>query len=218
MERFPDRRDAGCRLAGRLSDYRDRDCVVLALPRGGVPVAAEIARQLSAPLDLLMVRKIGAPGHPEFAIGAVVDGAQPQHVMNDHIPKAFRPPDDYVESEIRRLTAEIERRRQLYLGDRAPVPVAGRCAILVDDGIATGATALAALRALARLKPAEIVLAVPVAAPDALERLRPEADRIICLLEPWPFRAVGLHYENFDQVQDAEVMAALRESQGRGLG
>lgn len=213
MQRFPDRREAGRRLAEQLSDYKKRDCVVLALPRGGVPVAAEIAKQLLAPLDLLMVRKIGAPGHPEFAIGAVVEGAQPQHVMNDHIPKSFRPTDDYVDAEISRLTAEIERRRQRYLGDRKPVPVAGRTAILVDDGIATGATALVALRALARLKPAEIVLAVPVAAQDALERLRSETDRIICLLDPWPFRAVGLHYENFDQVEDNEVVAALRETQ-----
>ena len=133
LQRFPDRREAGRRFAEQLSDYKKRDCVVLALPRGGVPVAAEIAKQLLAPLDLLMVPKFGAPGLPEFAVGAVVDGTQPQHVMNDYIPKAFRPTDDYVDTEISRLTAEIERRRQRYLGDHKPVPVAGRIAACICD-------------------------------------------------------------------------------------
>lgn len=206
---FADRTQAGQQLAGRLGEYQGRDCVVLALPRGGVPVALPVARALSATLDLLFVRKIGAPHHSEFAIGAVVDGADPQVVLNDGLPPQLAAPGGYLDSQVPLLLEEIERRRKTYLGGRAPVDPKGRTVIVVDDGIATGATMLAGLRGLARLGPAQVVVAVPVAAPEAVERLRDAADRILCLHMPGPFRAVGLHYGDFTQVGDAEVVAAL---------
>jgi putative phosphoribosyl transferase len=208
---FADRTDAGRQLAGRLGDVRGRDCVVLALPRGGVPVALPVSRVLGAPLDLLFVRKIGAPHHPEFAIGAVVDGADPQVVLNDDLPAPLAAPGGYVDSQVPLLLEQISRRRQAYLGGRAPVPVQGRIVVVVDDGIATGATMLAALRGLARLDPAQVIVAVPVAAAEAVERLHGAADRILCLHMPRPFLAVGLHYADFDQVSDAEVVAALAD-------
>ncbi|WP_347138244.1 phosphoribosyltransferase [Paracoccus sp. SSK6] len=204
---FADRAEAGGKLAERLTPWLGQDCVVLALPRGGVPVALPVARMLGAPLDLLFVRKIGAPGFPEFAIGAVVDGADPQVVLNEGM--SHRIPQGYLETEVPRLLAEIDRRRKAYRGDRPPVPVAGRTAIVVDDGVATGATMLAGLQGLARQNPARIIVAVPVGARDALDRLRGIADQILCLECPHPFRAVGLHYRDFDQVGDAEVIAAL---------
>ncbi|WP_207100829.1 phosphoribosyltransferase [Paracoccus shandongensis] len=209
---FSDRTQAGALLADRLTAYQGRDCVVLALPRGGVPVALPVARMLGAPLDLLFVRKIGAPGQPEFAIGAVVDGDPPQVVMNKDVPPRLAAPGGYLETEIPRLLEEVDRRRQLYGGGRQPVPVAGKVAIVVDDGIATGATMRAALLGLARQNPARIVLAVPVAAPEALEPLGDIAHEVICLRVPGDFRAVGLHYRDFPQVSDAEVVAALRDA------
>ncbi|WP_265502869.1 phosphoribosyltransferase [Paracoccus beibuensis] len=210
LERFPDRTEAGRALARQLSEYADQDCVVMALPRGGVPVGLEVANALSAPLELLLVRKIGAPNHPEYAIGAVVDGADPQVVMNEGLPPALAAPAGYVETEVQRLLEEIERRRQLYLGGRTPIPVAGKAVIVVDDGIATGATARVAIAALSRHKPSSVILAVPVAAEDALDKLRPAVDRILCLLMPSPFQSVGQHYLDFEQVSDQEVITALR--------
>lgn len=206
---FSNRTEAGRALAGQLTEYAGQDCVVLALPRGGVPVGLEIANSLAAPLELLLVRKIGAPGHPEYAIGAVVDGAEPQVVMNEGLPPSLAAPRGHVEAEVQRLLHEIERRRRIYLGKRPPVPLEGKAVIVVDDGIATGATALVALRAVSKQKPASVTLAVPVAAEEALIKLRPEADRIRCLLTPFPFRAVGLHYLDFEQVSDQEVTTAL---------
>ena len=208
---FSDRDEAGQQLADRLAPYQGQDCVVLALPRGGVPVALPVARMLGAPLDVLFVRKIGAADYPEFAIGAVVDGDNPQVVMNEGMPPGFAAPDGYLETEVPRLLQEIDRRRQLYLGDRKPVPIGGKVAIVVDDGIATGATMHAGLLGLARQDPARIVVAVPVAPQDALDRLQGVADDIICLRVPDHFRAVGLHYRDFAQVSDAEVVAALRD-------
>ena len=209
-ERFGDRRDAGRRLAAALADRGGADPVVLALPRGGVPVGFEVARALRAPLGVVLVRKIGAPGHPEFGIGAVVDGAEV--VLNEEALRMVAPPPGYVEAETRRQIAEIERRRRAYVGDRPPVPTRGRTVIVADDGIATGGTAEAALRAIRRAGAAQIVLAVLVAPPEAVARLSPHADALVCLLIPEPFRAVSLHFRNFEQTTDEEVMMLLRNA------
>lgn len=206
---FADRIDAGRRLAAALAAYRSRHPVVLALPRGGVPVAAEIAHALAAPLDLLLVRKIGLPWQPELAIGAVVDGAEPQVVRNEAVIRRSGVGEEAFQRVCRDELAEIERRRARYLGGRQPVPVAGRVAIVVDDGIATGATMKAALRALRRRHPAELVLAVPVAPADVLEELRVEVDTLVCLATPEPFGAIGHFYRDFAQLSDAEVIATL---------
>lgn len=202
---------AGRMLADRLAHYRDGRNVVLALPRGGVPVGLEIARRLEAPLDLLMVRKIGMPGYPEFAIGAVIDGADPQILMNETLDPASLPPD-YLDTEVQRLLDEIARRRAIYLEKHPAIPLSGRRAIVVDDGIATGATLRVALAALARQDVLGIVVAVPVAGAEMVRELRRRVDDVICLLTPEPLRAVGLHYVKFDQVSDEEVTDALRQS------
>src|SRR6059058_677649 len=160
---FEDRRDAGRQLAAALAHYESSRPVVLALPRGGVPVGFEVAKALGAPLDVLLVRKIGAPGHEELGLGAVVDGHDPQLVLNEDLVRTVAPPPGYIEAEEQRQLAEIERRRRPYIGDRSPVAVEARTVIVVDDGIATGATVKAALRGLARSRPARLVLAVPVA-------------------------------------------------------
>jgi len=216
---FEDRRDAGRRLAAALTQYRESRAVVLALPRGGVPVGFEVAKALVASLEVLLVRKIGAPGHPELGLGAVVDGADPELVLNDEIVARIRPPPGYLEEEKRRQLAEIERRRRRYAGDRPPVAVAGRVAISVDDGIATGGTVKAALRGLARHQPARLVLAVPVAPVDSLEELAGDCDDIICLATPEPFFAVGPHYRDFSQTEDDEVIQLLTEArQWSGAG
>jgi putative phosphoribosyl transferase len=206
---FADRAEAGRRLGAAVLRLGLRDPVVLALPRGGVPVAVEVARALHAPLDLLLVRKIGAAFDPELAVAAVVDTPGDDLVMDE----ALMAETGMHEAEVRERAvaqrAEIARRRVQYLGARARVPLRGRSVVLVDDGIATGTTVRAALKALRRSGAAEVVLAVPVAPGDTLERLRAEVDRIVCLREPQPFRAVGLHYEDFRQVEDDEVAAAL---------
>jgi putative phosphoribosyl transferase len=178
-----------------------------------VPVAYEVAKALRAPLDLVLVRKIGAPGHAEFGIGAVVDGAHPELVLNEDVTAQLDVPAAYIEEEARRQLEEIERRRAHYLRGRHPIDVAGRTAIVVDDGIATGGTVRAALRGLSRARPAELILAVPVAPADTVERLRAEADEVVCLISPEPFYAVGAHYDDFTQTSDAEVVALLDEAQ-----
>jgi putative phosphoribosyl transferase len=160
---FKDRRDAGAKLARALERFRSANPVVLALPRGGVPVGFEVAEHLHAPLDLLLVRKIGAPGHEELALGAVVDGLHPQVVVNQEIMETIRPPRGYLEAAKKRQISEIERRRRLYLGAARPIDVQGRLVIVVDDGIATGATMKAALRGLRRNQPSRLILAAPVA-------------------------------------------------------
>ncbi|WP_404712622.1 phosphoribosyltransferase [Sphingomonas sp. MMS24-J13] len=209
---FADRRSAGKSLAAALQRFRsDRPCV-LALPRGGVPVAYEVAHALQAELDLLIVRKIGAPGQEEFGIGAVVDGADPQLVLDDEAVRQLGVSPDYIRVEAQRQLAEIERRRSVYLGSRAPVPIAGRTVILVDDGIATGSSMLAALRGVQKAGAARIVLAVPVASSDALLALRSACDEIVCLAQPDPFYAVGLYYIDFRQTTDAEVVSLLAEA------
>ena len=215
MERgeLENRRSAGQALASRLLEKNYENPVVLALPRGGVPVAAEIASALHAPLDLLLVRKIGVPGQEEVALGAVVDGEHPELIINELIRKTC----GISEAELNRIEAreldEIERRRRLYLQDRHPVPVAGCTAIVVDDGIATGATMRAALAGLRRRKPARLVLAVGVAPLDIFDQMFSEVNDVFCLVTPEPLHAVGLHYRDFDQVSDQEVINVLEASQ-----
>jgi predicted phosphoribosyltransferase len=209
MAMFRDRTEAGEALAEALEGLALPDPVVLALPRGGVPVAAPVARRLKAPLDLLLVRKIGAPGHEELAVGAVVDGPVHEAVFNKPVLAMLGMTEAEFAPAIARKLAEIEARRTAYLGGAAPVPVEGRTAIVVDDGIATGATAKAALLGLKRRRPASVILAVPVAPADTLAELEPLVDRIVCLDVPRDFYAVGAHYRDFPQVEDAEVIAVL---------
>jgi putative phosphoribosyl transferase len=206
---FQDRSAAGRRLAKALAEYKGRNAVVLALPRGGVPVAAEVAAALDAPLDLILVRKIGVPAQPELAMGAVVDGTAPIVVRNEDVIELSGTTADEFKAECERQLAEIERRRQLYIGERARADVAGQVVIVIDDGIATGATVRAALQAIRNRKPKELVLAIPVAPPDAIEKLRPEVDALICLETPEMFGAIGYFYRDFRQVSDQEVVAIL---------
>jgi predicted phosphoribosyltransferase len=206
---FSDRTDAGQQLAKALARYRQDKPVVLALPRGGVPVAAEIATALGAPLDLVLVRKIGVPYQPELAAGAVVDGGSPVVVRNEDIIRLAGVSEaDFAEIRDREL-AEIERRRKLYLGDRAHPALKDRTVIVVDDGIATGATTRAALRAIRTRKPRKLVLAVPVGPTSTLAELRDEADDIVCLEDHENFGAIGLFYADFSQVADAVVTDLL---------
>lgn len=211
---FPDRREAGARLAERLLPFKDKHPIVLALPRGGVPVAFEIARALDAPLDLVLVRKIGAPQQQELAIGAIADGEHSELVTDPNLIACLDVTAEYLEQAKATALQEIERRRRAWFGDREPIEVAGRTAILVDDGIATGATMQVALRATRRRKPARLVLAVPVASPHSLEALRQETDEIICLDAPDDFFAVGQFYRRFPQLRDEEVTALLGQARG----
>jgi predicted phosphoribosyltransferase len=209
-ELFRDRHDAGRTLAEKLTTYVGRDDVlVLALPRGGVPVAYEVARTLGAPLDVFIVRKLGVPAHEELAMGAIATGGV--RVLNHGVVEAARIPP----SEIDRVTAvedaELRRRERQYRGDRPPPDVRGRVAILVDDGLATGSTMRAAAAALRRQSPAEIVVAVPVASEETCEEFRSEVDHVVCARTPEPFYAVGIWYEDFTQTSDDEVRALLSE-------
>ncbi len=208
---FVDRSDAGRQLAHRLAELDLTDPVVLALPRGGLPVGLEVARRLAAPLDLVLVRKIGAPGHEELAAGALVDGERPELVLNADVVRNYGIDQAWLDRQQALQLAEIERRRALYLGGRSRPPIAGRTAIVVDDGIATGATVRAALHAVRRSGPRELVLAVPVAAAEVLARLAPKADRIVSLHAPRDLMAVGQFYRNFRQIDDEEVVAMLKE-------
>ncbi|RWN56163.1 phosphoribosyltransferase [Mesorhizobium sp.] len=211
--RFKDRTDAGHQLAAAFARFAATDPLVLALPRGGVPVGFEVAKTLRARLDVMLVRKIGAPGHSEYGIGAVVDGENPQFVLNEEAMALVRPSDDYVEAEKRRQLLEIERRRNLYLGSRPAASVLGRTVIVVDDGIATGGTVRVALKALRKDRAAHVVLAVPVAPRDTLDLIKADADEVVCLATPEPFVAVSRYYEDFEQTTDAEVIRLLREAE-----
>jgi predicted phosphoribosyltransferase len=205
---FRDRADAGRQLAAALSQYKGK-AVVFALPRGGVAVAAEVAEALDAPLDLVLVRKIGVPFHPELAMGAVVDGGSPTIVRNEDVITHAGVSEARFTAVAERELEEIERRRKLYLGGARSLDPKGRVAIVIDDGIATGATVRAAMRALRGRHPARLVLAVPVAPADSLAELRDEADEIVCLASPEPFGAVGYFYRDFRQLEDADVIGAL---------
>jgi len=208
---FRDRRDAGRQLGEAVAALELEDPVVLALPRGGVPVGFEVARALAAPLDILLVRKIGAPGHEEFGIGAIVDGAAPHRIIDEEAARSTGADSAYIERETTRQLAEIERRRAAYRTGE-PVPLADRTALVVDDGIATGGTVQAALASLAQAGTRSIVLAVPVAPADTLARLRPHCDAIECLASPEPFYSVGGFYQDFAQTDDAEVIRLLAEA------
>jgi putative phosphoribosyl transferase len=214
---YRDRTEAGRILAERLSAYAARrDVIVLALPRGGVPVAYEVARALHAPLDVFLVRKLGLPGHEELAMGAVATGGV--RVLNDQVVGALRIPTSVVDAVAGWELQELRRREQVYRGDRPPPDVRGRTVILVDDGLATGSTMLAAVKALRQQQPARSVVAVPVAAPDTCELLRAEVDDVVCAVTPAPFYAVGLWYEDFSQTTDEEVrelLALAAEPAGR---
>jgi putative phosphoribosyl transferase len=209
---FGNREDAGRRLAERLQRFKARRPVVLALPRGGVPVGLEVAKALEAPLDLVLVRKIGVPFQPELAYAAVVDGGRPETVVNEEVAAMLHLPEDYLAQETARHLEEIKRRRQLYLAGRPHAEVADHTAVIVDDGIATGTTVRAALKAVRRARPGKLVLAVPVAPPDTIEALRKDADEIVCLATPGGFGAISLYYADFHQVSDEEVVALLAQS------
>jgi putative phosphoribosyl transferase len=207
---FADRAEAARQLADRLvAEHLAPPIVVLALPRGGVPIGAEVARRLHAPLDLLLVRKIGAPWQRELAVAAVVEGEKPEIVVDEETSAATGVDRDYIDREAAAEWREIGRRRERYLRGRTPVPVTGATVVVVDDGIATGTTMRAALKALKRRGAKQLVVAVPVAPHDTVVMLRQEVDRVVCLAEPFPFHAIGLHYVDFHQVPDEEVIAAL---------
>jgi predicted phosphoribosyltransferase len=211
MALFKDRRDAGKQLARELSAYAGRpDVIVLALPRGGVPVAYEVARALSAPLDIFIVRKLGLPGHEELAIGAIASGGV--RVLNEDIVRALNIPEALIDAIALREVQELERREHAYRGNHPPPEVRGRTVILVDDGLATGASMRAAVAALRAQNLARIVVAVPTAAPETCQAFESEVDEIVCAMTPEPFYGVGRWYEDFSQTTDEEVRALLEEA------
>jgi predicted phosphoribosyltransferase len=209
-ERFHDRHDAGRELGEKLANagYVDRhDVIVLALPRGGVPVGFEVARRLAAPLDVFLVRKLGVPGHEELAMGAIATGGV--RVLNEHVVRQIRIAPELIERVARREQAELERRQQAYRGSLPPPEIAGRTVILIDDGLATGASMRAAAEAVRKLSPAKTIVAVPVASPETCEEFHRLVDEVFCLLTPASFSAVGIWYERFDQTSDEEVRDLL---------
>jgi predicted phosphoribosyltransferase len=208
---FRDRREAGRRLAEKLASYAGRpDVVVLALPRGGVPVGFEVARALGVPLDVFIVRKLGVPGHEELALGAIATGGV--RILNDELIHALGIPDHVTEAVTVKEQEELARRERLYRGARPAPDVRGRTVILVDDGLATGATMQAAIKALRQQHPARIVVAVPIAAPETCDELKTEAEDVVCAVTPQPFYAVGLWYNHFSQTTDEEVRGLLARS------
>jgi putative phosphoribosyl transferase len=210
---FADRAEAGHVLAEKLEGYAGRDdVIVLALPRGGVPVAYEVATALGVPLDVFLVRKLGAPGHEELAMGAIASGDVV--VMNDDVVKAMKVSDEVVEAKIAIERQELARRESAYRDDRPPLHVEGRTVILIDDGLATGSTMRAAVTALRRQRPARIVVAAPIGAASTCTEIQTIADEVICALTPEPFRAVGLWYDDFEQTSDDEVSDLLARASG----
>jgi putative phosphoribosyl transferase len=211
VDRFQDRREAGRVLAERLREFaNDRNVIVLALPRGGVPVAYEIARGLGLPLDVFIVRKLGVPGYEELAMGAIASGGV--RVLNEEVLNRLKILDQRIDVVAAREQQEIERRELEYRGDLPPVHLRGKKIILVDDGLATGATMRAAVQALRESEASEIIVAVPVGSIQAIERIGREADDIVCPLAPDDFQAVGQFYEDFSQTSDEEVRELLAES------
>lgn len=210
---FPDRNEAGRRLAERLLHLKDKRPVVLALPRGGVPIGYEVAKALGAPLDLVFVRKIGAPFQPELALGAIADGGHPITVLNDELVGRLEISEAFLQEETKRKLAEIDRRREVYRAGRPRADVTGSTAILVDDGIATGATVRAALQSVRKGAPDRLVLAVPVAPPETVEALEREADEVVCLETPDLFFAIGQFYRNFEQLSDEQVVDWLKRAE-----
>ncbi|WP_349573416.1 phosphoribosyltransferase [Azotobacter salinestris] len=208
---FLDRRSAGLELAEALMPRAADRPLVLALPRGGVPVAFEVARMLHTELDILLVRRIGAPGHSGLALGAVIDGANPQFVVNEEVMRQVRPPSGWFEQEMQRQLQELERARRLYCSE-PPIPVAGRCVILVDDGIDTGSSVRAALKGLAKSAPAQLILAVPVAPREVAKDLQLLVDELVCLAMPEPFGSIAQHYGDFAETTDQEVVGLLAEA------
>lgn len=207
---FRDRAQAGRRLAAALAHYKGRDAAIFALPRGGVPVAAPVAAALRAPLDLVLVRKIGVPWQPELAMGAIADGGgAPVVARNEDVIELSGAGEIGFAAECARQMEEIARRQRLYLGTRPRIDPKGRIAIVVDDGVATGATTRAALQAVRARAPEKLVLAVPVAPAESLDALKEEADEVVCLETPENFLGVGGYYADFRQTEDAEVIALL---------
>ncbi|HST25898.1 MAG TPA: phosphoribosyltransferase, partial [Gaiellaceae bacterium] len=208
-ERFRDRAEAGRLLGERLAGLAGRsDVVVLALPRGGVPVAREVARAIGAPFDVFVVRKLGYPGQPELAMGAIATGGT--RVLNEPIVRELQLGEELIERVAERERAELERRERAYRGDRPPLALAGRTVVVVDDGLATGATMRAAVAAVRLQGPARVIVAVPTAPPHAMDELRPAADEVVALIEPDPFHAVGLWYRDFRELSDDDVRRLLR--------
>jgi putative phosphoribosyl transferase len=206
---FNDRKDAGLKLSKALAKYKSESPVVLAIPRGGVPVGYEVAHVLDAPLDIIVARKLGAPGEPELGLGAIVDGDHPETVLNQNVVAAVGVSEQYLRAEIQSQLKEIRRRQKIYRKGRPAIDVSGRIAIVVDDGIATGGSIRAALRGVRRLSPKKVVLAVPVAPAETIEALRPEADDVVCLSTPPDFIAIGEFYLDFSQTSDQEVIQLL---------
>ncbi len=208
---FQDRTDAGQELAARLTKYANRpDVLVLALPRGGVPVAYEVAKRIGAPLDVFLVRKLGVPGHEELAMGAIASGGV--RVINEDVARFLKIPDEVIDAVTADEQQELERRESAYRDDRPPPDVKGRVVILIDDGLATGSTMRAAAAALRKQGPARIVVAVPVSAPETCNEFRSEVDEIVCAVTPEPFRGVGLWYKDFSQTTDEEVRELLERA------
>ena len=205
---FTNRAEAGELLAARFTELADRDhAIVLALPRGGVPVGYEVARSLRVPLDVFVVRKLGVPGHEELAMGAIASGGV--RLLNDEVVDALGIPGALIDQVARREQAELERREQLYRGKRPPIALTNKTVILVDDGLATGSTMRAAVAAIRRQQPREIIVAAPVGAPSTCDEMRDVADDVVCLRTPEPFVAVGLWYRDFGETSDAEVRELL---------
>jgi predicted phosphoribosyltransferase len=208
---FRDRFDAGQTLADQLTDYRNRpDVLVLALPRGGVPVAFSVAQDLGLELDVFLVRKLGVPGHEELAMGAIASGGV--LVVNDEVVRTLQIPDSVIDAVAESERAELDRRERLFRGNRSPLDVRGRTIILIDDGLATGSSMRAAIVALRRLHPARIIVAVPVAAADVCAEIDQLADQTICARTPEPFFAVGRWYEDFSQTSDEQVRDLLDQA------
>jgi putative phosphoribosyl transferase len=214
---FRDRYDAGRQLADELTAYADRsDVMVLALPRGGVPVAYEVARRLHAPLDVFLVRKLGLPGHEELAMGAIASGGV--RVLNEELVNVLDIAPDVIDEVAEEEWEELKRRERAYRDDRPPLDVRGRIVILIDDGLATGSSMRAAVAALRKQGPARIVVAVPIAANSTCRELQKEVDEVVCARTPEPFRAVGIWYDDFTQTSDDEVHALLEETQDHAKG